>query len=81
MVLGVSFLIDYYTIYDMESTKPRIGFIEANHSAGVLTFERFMFVFGASLAALAIVSCGCFCCCCCLCKPCRVWSEKNTLKK
>lgn len=80
MVLGVTFLTDYYTIYDMNNADPRIGFIEANPGAGVLTFERFLFVFAAAVAALAILSCGCFCCCCCLCKPCRVWKERKGIR-
>jgi len=78
VVLGISFLSDYYSIYDLSNE--RVGFITANPGAGTLTFERFMFVFAAALAATAILSCGCFCCCCCLCRPCRYMKEGNRLR-
>ena len=78
VVLGISFLSDYYSIYDLSNL--RVGFIKADPDAGVLTFERFMFVFAAALAATAILSCGCFCCCCCLCKPCRYMKDSSWIR-
>ena len=71
-VLGLQYLKDYYSIFDLENK--RIGFIEANPDADTINMGRLLYAIYNPIYYMMIASLCCCCCCCGCCGKMCKWA-------